>query len=100
MRHTYCVEVESADGSWHPVVGTIGASQGYCYGFVDALRDRPGPRLAYRAMRSDGHVGAFARALESVSIGQVAGFPTAEQYEAAGDRALERARLIRARETR
>ena len=49
-------------------------------------------------MRSDGRVMEEVPAREDVAIGMVAGWPTAEQFERAANKALERARVIRENE--
>jgi hypothetical protein len=46
-------------------------------------------------VRSDGKIVRELTEYEDVGIGMIAGFPTAEQYERAAERALERARKIR-----
>jgi hypothetical protein len=92
MKH----RVEVNDGTaWHLVIAD--ESKGFCEGYVFAMGVCPGPRLAYRAVREDGSVTLTTPARSKVSIGQTVGFPTAEQYESAGNAALERARQIRAR---
>jgi hypothetical protein len=89
MKHTYTLECNS--GKWYKLFeGSLQFLQGY----LDARKDSS-PRLAYRIMRSDGRVMEEVGAREDVSIGQVAGWPTAEQYERAAARALERAKVIR-----
>ena len=93
-RYTYSIEGYFG-GKW---VGLVFDAKGYCQGWMGRQREAPGPRLAYRLVRSDGKVLDEAPAVDRVSIGLVAGFPTAEQYEQAGIVALERARLIRERE--
>jgi len=57
------------------------------------------PRLHLRLVRSDGKIMDEIEAHDDVGIGQVAGWPTAEQYESAAERALERARKIRERKS-
>lgn len=63
-------------------------------GFLFARKDAS-PRLAYRIMRNDGKIMDEICSKEDVSVGQVAGWPTAEQYEHAAARALEKAKFIR-----
>lgn len=50
-----------------------------------------------RCMRSDGRIVDEVGEREDVSIGQVAGFPTADQYRAAAARAIEQAERIEQR---
>ena len=59
------------------------------------------PRLAYRVVRiEDGKVTDERPANDEVSVRMIAGFPTAEQYERAAERAMERAKAIREREAK
>jgi hypothetical protein len=92
MKHTWKVEALH-DGEWKKV---IEASKQFCEGFLHA-RQYEAPRLAQRLIRDDGKVFYELPAKAEVFIGQVAGWPTAEQYERAVARALEKARAIRAK---
>lgn len=92
-NHTYKLESNYL-GEWHKFKD--GGLQ-YLQGYLDAHKDHS-PRLAYRLMRSDGRVMEEVAAREDVSIGMVAGWPTAAQYERAAERALEKAKVIRERE--
>ena len=96
-KHTYSVEVEWS-GRWRPIISP--ETRDYCLGYLAAHRQHPGPRLAVRVTRSDGKVMDSSSAEDRASLGMVAGFPTAEQYERAAERALESAREIRARTER
>lgn len=69
----------------------------YAQGYLDAMRNYS-PRNAYRILRSDGRVMESLQADDEVSVGMIAGFPTARQYECAAERALARASHIRERE--
>ena len=89
-KNTYKLEA-LCHGQWHKV---IESSMQYCKGYMAAKREYH-PRLAHRLIRSDGRVIDQFEASEDVCIGQVAGHPTAEQYEAAAKRALDRAKSIR-----
>ncbi len=93
-RRTYSVEVPHG-GTWFAIIPAT--TRGYCLGYLHAHSTAPGPTLAMRVMDSTGREVERIEANDVVSIGQVAGFPTAEQYERAGHEALERARLIRER---
>lgn len=82
------------DGVW--LQGPRGSFD-YCHGYLDA-RKAEGPRVAMRIVNL--HTGRVLRAMPAkleLNIGQIAGFPTPEQYEAAADEALKKARLIRQR---
>ena len=92
MKHEYHLE-SFAIGKWLKIMQ---GSLQYCQGFLDARKDYA-PRNAYRLMRSDGRVMEEVPAREDVNIGQIAGWPSAEQYEAAANKALERAKAIRER---
>lgn len=92
MKHTYHLET-FAIGKWLKI---ISGSLQYCQGYLDARKDYA-PRLAYQLTRSDGKIIEALEARDDVSIGQVAGWPTAEQYEIAANKALDRAKAIRAR---
>lgn len=92
----YSIEVEF-NGSWRWVTDVTHA---WGRGYLAAKRETPGPRVSHRLVHRSGEIMDTVPAINEVGIGQVAGFPTAEQYERAGQRALERARLIREREAR
>jgi len=94
MKHSYHLE-SFAFGRWLKI---LQGSLQYCQGFLDARKDHA-PRNAYRLMRSDGRVMEEVAAREDVNIGQIAGWPTAEQYERASSKALEMAKAIRKRES-
>lgn len=91
MKHTYTIETLFGD-KWMPIIKEEYLQ--YCLGWLDRAQDQS-PRPAYRLVRSDGRIQKLLTEREDVSIGQVAGFPTAEQYEAAAQRALEKAAVIR-----
>lgn len=93
--HTYTLETYHVDRWMRILTGTLQYLQGY----LDARKDYA-PRPAYRLMRSDGRVMEQIDAREDVSIGQVAGWPTAEQYEAAAAKAMDRAKAIRENDAR
>ena len=92
MKHEYHLE-SFAIGKWLKI---LQGSLQYCQGFLDARKDYA-PRNAYRLMRSDGRVMEEVPSREDVNIGQIAGWPTAVQYETAANKALERAKAIRER---
>lgn len=93
--HTYTLETNHG-GNWMKI---FSASMHYLQGFLDARRDYA-PRLAYRILRSDGKVIEQIDAREDVSVGMIAGWPTAAQYERAAERAMERAKAIRENDAR
>ena len=95
-KHNYRLEIFVRDAWRTIVVGRLA----YLEGWLDAARERPGPRPALRLVRSDGRVMAEAGAKINVSIGQVVGFATPEQYEAAAAVELETARQLREHEQR
>jgi hypothetical protein len=61
---------------------------------MDAMKGEM-PRIHLRMVRSDGKIIREITEYDDVGIGMITGFPTAEQYERAAERALERARKIR-----
>jgi hypothetical protein len=91
MKHTYNIQ-RLYNGEWYSLIK--GEFLQYCLGWLDRAQDQS-PRPAYRLVRSDGKILKLMPEREDVSIGQVAGWPTAEQYEAAAQRALEKAAVIR-----
>ena len=95
MKHGYRIETFYI-GQWLKIL--TGSLQ-YCQGYLDARKDHS-PRNAYRLIRDDCRIMEELEAREDVSIGQIAGWPTAEQYEQAADRALEMAAKIRERTPR
>jgi hypothetical protein len=90
----YAVEVHSGK-AWETIIAD--ESRDFCLGYLAAHRLHPGPSLAARVVRSDGHVLDTAPADERASLGMVAGFPSAEQYERAADLALAAAAEIHKR---
>ena len=96
MKHTYSIETLFGD-KWMPLIK--GEYLQYCLGWLDYAQDEA-PRPAYRLVRSDGKILKLLAEREDVCIGMVAGFPTAEQYEAAAQRALDKAAVIRENEKR
>lgn len=82
-------------GKWTKIISN--RTLQYCQGYHDGVSGGPTPRLALRVVRSDGKVMENTEAKDDVSIGMVAGWPTAGQYEAAAARALEQAAAIRRR---
>lgn len=87
----------SINGTWQPLVGMKDRSKLYLLGHLHHHRDSPGPRLAWRLVAPDGRVVEEVPALNDVSIGMVAGWPTPAQYRAAGEKALALARDCEAR---
>lgn len=93
-KHTYSVQVYSETlGKWHSVIA--GESRGFAEGYALGHIDLPAPRLALRVVRDDGKVMQEHPADAELSLGMVAGFPSAEQYETAAANALESAKRLR-----
>jgi hypothetical protein len=92
----YSFEVKRGD-EWIPITS---GPRSYCLGFFDARQDLA-PRLAMAVVQcspqGNRKVIASAPAKDELHIGQVAGFPTPEQYEAAAAKALAAAQYIRER---
>ncbi len=98
MKHEYYVE-SMFHGVWVRCVGPV--SREYARGYVDAVTDREtGPRADVRIVRGDGCLEEYAPGRPDVSIGQVAGWATPEQYREAAARAIARAEQIEAAEAR
>jgi hypothetical protein len=95
MSYAYHIECPFM-GKWNAFKT---GSKHYLDGYMDAMRGQL-PRLHLRLVRSDGKVVDESLPYDDVAIGMVAGFPTAEQYELAAERALERARIIRERDSK
>lgn len=95
MKYEYHLECFTI-GKWLNIL--IGSRE-FLRGFLHARRDYR-PRLAYRLIRNDGLIIESCDALDDVSVGQIAGFPTAEQYEAAANKAMERVSAIREQEAK
>lgn len=93
MKYTYDIQCPFLD-DWVSFVK--GRTKSYCDGYLDALEGQL-PRQNLRMVRSDGKIVREIEAYSDVGIGMVAGWPTAEQYENAAEKALERAKLIRER---
>lgn len=84
------------NGQWMTIKqGAIGYLQGY----MDAMANQS-PRLAHRIVNPEGKVVREIEEGTEVRIGQVAGWPTPEQYEAAAKRALEKVEAMRERASR
>jgi hypothetical protein len=76
-------------------------SRAYCQGWIACARETPSPRLVLRLVRlSDGKVLEQTTGCPDASVGQVAGWPSPEQYRAAAARALAAADLVEQRSGR
>lgn len=92
------IDRQAADGTWVPVGGGVSRSEGL--GYLWAVRDAGGPRLAARLVRlRDDAVVSEVPALTEVSVGLVAGSPTSAQLRAAAARAIARADALDAQAT-
>lgn len=92
MKHTYRLEVRTGN-SWYRLFEN---SRDFCMGYLTRAMESS-PRLAMRVMRGDGVLVDQIAMSDSVSIGMVAGWPTAEQYRQAAHRALAAAEEIERR---
>lgn len=81
----------SLNGKWMTI--KHGSLQ-YLMGYMDAMANQS-PRLAHQIVSKNDKVIEGIPERVDVGIGQVAGWPTAEQYESAAKRALEKAEAIR-----
>lgn len=93
MSSLYSVVAQHGD-RW---VKVCDGSCNYCDGWLDA-RVLQRPHLAMRLIRPDGTLMRDIQQRDDVSIGQVAGFPAPEQYEAAANKALQLAKAVRERQ--
>jgi hypothetical protein len=91
MKYTYNIECPLGD-KWVAFIKM--QTRTYCDGYLDALEGQF-PRNNLRMVRSDGKIVREVKAFDDVSVGMIAGWPTAEQYEHAAERALEKAKRIR-----
>ena len=91
MKYTYSIQCPCLN-DWNSFIKD--EIKSYCDGYMDAMKGEM-PRLHLRMVRSDGKIIREITEHDDVGIGMIAGFPTAEQYERAAERALERARKIR-----
>jgi len=96
MNYTYHIECPCL-GKWNAFIKE--SSRSYCNGYMDAMRGQL-PRLHLRLVRSDGKIMDEVMPHDDMGVGMIAGWPTAEQYEAAAERAIERARKIRENQSR
>jgi hypothetical protein len=92
MRYTYQIEVFYLEKWMKIKEGTLSYLQGY----LDGKKEHS-PRNAHRIIRDDGKVIELIEAREDVSIGMIAGFPSAQQYELAAQKALDAAKHVRER---
>lgn len=84
------------DEKWVKIVEDTRA---YCMGYLEGRRDIKPPRLAMRVIDVvANHVVALLNEDSTVSIGAVAGFPTARQYMNAATEAMAKARVLQEQE--
>lgn len=95
MSHSYRIETYH-EGKW---IKILEGSKQFLEGYLYAKKDYA-PRPHFRIVREDGRIVDELPCRHDINIGQVAGWPTAEQYERAGKDALARAELIRVRRDR
>jgi len=91
-RNTYSLQCQGRDGRMIPFMKEC--SRQFGEGYLRASESQA-PRPCLQLVRSDGVVVDTLPEALDVFVGQVAGFPTAEQYEAAANRALAKAKAIR-----
>lgn len=95
-RYTYAV-VFVDYGTVIPVHSLSHVPLQFAHGYLESRNDEFGPKLGARILRSDGKIMGESAQRTTVSLGMVAGFPSAEQYEHAAQNALEKAAAIRER---
>ena len=109
MKYIYHLQIQKPDGEWF--TSSYGDPRQYYFGWLAHRRESPGPGLGARIVRypealvrtgampvDGGDLVEYVPAIEDVSIGMVAGWPTWQQYARAGVKALERATQIAARD--
>lgn len=95
-KYTYRIECPFGD-SWNAFIKD--ETRDFCLGYLKAMQGQA-PRSHLRLIRSDGKLIGEASPKDDVSVGMIAGWPTAEQYERAANEALERANTIRANQAK
>ena len=94
-KYTYSIETFYSQ-NWMKL---FSESRDFCLGYLFRVKDFS-PRNAYRLVRSDGKIIESVPENLEVSIGQIAGYPTAQQYKNAADKALKIAIEIEKRENK
>ena len=94
-KYTYSIHAHFGADVWRPILAD--ETRDFCLGYLARVRQEPGPKCAMRVVRSDGKPIDESGAVDRASLGMVAGWPTAEQYERAAAVALEKAREVRER---
>ena len=89
MKYTYALESYFME-KWTVIVRD---TRDFCLGYLASAKNYA-PRNALRLIRSDGKVTHETPAVDEISIGQVASYPTPEQYHAAARRAIAMASAI------
>lgn len=99
MKHKYhleCIWERPEETKWVRLYEDCGIR--FAEGYLECLALTPGPRIEHRLVRDDGKVVDMQEGTSRAGIGMVAGFPTAEQYEAAAAWCLSLAADVRQRE--
>lgn len=97
MKYTYELQVHGED-RWFTLGGCRDVPLSWARGFIAGRQEASGPQLPIRILRSDGKIVEETLGKPEVSLGLIAGWPSAEQYERAAARALEKATKIREHE--
>lgn len=97
-KYSYRIEYRgwASNPDWKTLPPYRDVPKTWAEGWLAHHREAPGPRLAYRLVRSDGKVIETIPGREEVSIGMVAGWPSWQQYAHAAAKALQRASQIAA----
>lgn len=95
-KYTYSVQSFYLD-RWIEIIK--GETRDFCLGYLYARKDMA-PRNAYRLIRSDEKILEETPAEKDVSIGMIASWPTAQQYDLAAAEAMKQAARIRAEEAK
>jgi hypothetical protein len=89
--NAYRVQLLGDDGQWFTIAEE---ARSWCWGYLAAYNTWPPPSRAIRLVLGE-RVLDHRPARTGVDVGLIAGWPTAEQYEAAAAQALDTAAKIR-----
>ena len=90
VKYTYSIE-SNYNGNWTKL---LSETKDFCIGYISHAK-YCSPRNAMRVIRNDGKIVIAHDPLAEVSIGMIASWPTAEQYDYAAKTATEMAARIR-----
>lgn len=95
MTYRYAIDVFYDEiHRWVTLPGLGDVSLQYAEGYVTGHHDSPGLARAIRIVRSDGKVKREEPACAEVSLGMIAGWPSAQQYRRAAAAAIAKAEQL------